>query len=31
MGIFYLGPVYGPGITPIIGGALTQSLGWRST
>jgi multidrug resistance protein len=31
MGIFYLGPLCGPGLAPIIGGALTQGLGWRST
>ncbi|KAI0199065.1 major facilitator superfamily domain-containing protein [Astrocystis sublimbata] len=31
MGIFYLGPLCGPGIAPIIGGALTQAFGWRST
>lgn len=31
MGIFFLGPLCGPGIAPIIGGALTQGLGWRST
>ncbi|RDW56957.1 MFS antiporter QDR3 [Coleophoma crateriformis] len=31
MGIFYVGPLCGPGISPIIGGALTQGLGWRST
>ena len=30
MGIFYLGPLCGPLLSPIIGGALTQSLGWRS-
>lgn len=31
MGIFYLGPLAGPLIAPIIGGALSQGLGWRST
>lgn len=31
MGIFYLGPLMGPLLAPIIGGALSQSLGWRST
>jgi multidrug resistance protein len=31
MGIFMLGPLAGPGIAPIIGGALTQAFGWRST
>ncbi|KAM5433182.1 hypothetical protein MferCBS31731_007179 [Microsporum ferrugineum] len=31
MGIFFLGPLCGPLIAPIIGGVLTQSLGWRST
>ncbi|MCJ1436260.1 hypothetical protein MMC27_005638 [Xylographa pallens] len=31
MGIFYIGPLCGPGLAPIIGGALTQGLGWRST
>ncbi|KUI68027.1 MFS antiporter QDR3 [Cytospora mali] len=31
MGIFYLGPLCGPGLAPIIGGALAQGLGWRST
>ncbi|OTA81396.1 hypothetical protein M434DRAFT_37543 [Hypoxylon sp. CO27-5] len=31
MGVFYIGPLYGPGIAPIIRGALTQGLGWRST
>lgn len=30
MGIFYLGPLCGPLIAPIVGGALAQSLGWRS-
>ncbi|KAH6634372.1 major facilitator superfamily domain-containing protein [Chaetomium sp. MPI-SDFR-AT-0129] len=31
MGVFFLGPLCGPGIAPIIGGALTDNLGWRST
>ncbi|KAK3319474.1 major facilitator superfamily domain-containing protein [Cercophora scortea] len=31
MGVFFLGPLCGPGIAPIIGGALTQGFGWRST
>ena len=31
MGIFYLGPLMGPLIAPIVGGALAQTLGWRST
>lgn len=31
MGVFYLGPLCGPGLAPIIGGGLTQGLGWRST
>ena len=31
MGIFYLGPLCGPLLAPIIGGALAQGLGWRST
>lgn len=31
MGIFYLGPLMGPLFAPIIGGALAQRLGWRST
>ncbi|KAI9661396.1 MAG: hypothetical protein M1831_003129 [Alyxoria varia] len=31
MGIFYLGSLAGPLISPIIGGALTQGFGWRST
>lgn len=30
MGIFYLGPLCGPLIAPIVGGALAQGLGWRS-
>ncbi|CAJ2502935.1 Uu.00g103290.m01.CDS01 [Anthostomella pinea] len=31
MGIFYLGPLMGPLLAPIIGGGLTASAGWRST
>ncbi|KAL4881357.1 major facilitator superfamily domain-containing protein [Aspergillus karnatakaensis] len=31
MGIFYLGPLAGPLIAPIIGGALAQRWEWRST
>ncbi|GAP84661.1 putative MFS multidrug resistance transporter [Rosellinia necatrix] len=31
MGIFYLGPLAGPLLAPVIGGALTAAFGWRST
>lgn len=31
MGIFYLGPLIGPLFAPIVGGALAQGFGWRST
>ena len=31
MGLFYLGPLCGPLLAPIVGGALTQAFGWRST
>lgn len=31
MGVFYLGPLMGPFLAPIIGGVLAQDLGWRST
>ncbi|KAL9592192.1 MAG: hypothetical protein Q9179_006965 [Wetmoreana sp. 5 TL-2023] len=31
MGIFYLGPLMGPFIAPIIGGVMAEKLGWRST
>ena len=32
MGIFYLGPlVGGTTLGPVLGGVLTQTLGWRST
>jgi len=30
MGFFYLGPLCGPLIAPILGGILAQNLGWRS-
>lgn len=30
MGLFYLGPLCGPLLSPIIGGALAEGLGWRS-
>jgi len=30
MGIFYLGPLCGPLVAPILGGVLAQELGWRS-
>lgn len=30
MGIFYLGPLCGPLLAPIVGGALAEGLGWRS-
>ncbi|GAB7345829.1 hypothetical protein MBLNU457_4086t1 [Dothideomycetes sp. NU457] len=30
MGFFYLGPLCGPLIAPILGGILAQKLGWRS-
>ncbi|KAF2719659.1 MFS general substrate transporter [Polychaeton citri CBS 116435] len=30
MGIFYLGPLCGPLLSPIIGGAMAETLGWRS-
>ncbi|WWD17099.1 hypothetical protein CI109_101536 [Kwoniella shandongensis] len=30
LGIYYSVPMFGPGIGPIIGGALGQSFGWRS-
>jgi multidrug resistance protein len=30
LGIFGVGPLAGPSLGPIIGGALAQSLGWRS-
>ena len=31
MGVFYLGPLCGPLFAPIIGGALAEKFGWRST
>ena len=31
MGIYYLGPLCGPLLSPIIGGALNEAWGWRST
>ncbi|KAI1176607.1 major facilitator superfamily domain-containing protein [Nemania sp. FL0916] len=31
MGIFYLGPLTGPLLAPIIGGGLTAAFDWRST
>ena len=31
MGIFYLGPLTGPLLAPIIGGVLAERWGWRST
>jgi len=31
MGIFYLGPLCGPLVSPVLGGVLTQELGWRSS
>lgn len=30
IGLFYLGPLCGPLLSPIIGGLLAQNLGWRS-
>lgn len=30
MGYFYLGPLCGPLLAPILGGVLTETLGWRS-
>lgn len=30
MGIFYLGPLCGPLLSPIIGGALNEGFGWRA-
>ncbi|KAL9715585.1 hypothetical protein Ac2012v2_000027 [Leucoagaricus gongylophorus] len=30
MGIFYIAPLFGPALGPIVGGALTSGLGWRS-
>lgn len=31
MGIYYLGPLMGPFLAPIIGGAVAQAWGWRAT
>jgi multidrug resistance protein len=31
MGLFFLGPMLGPLISPVIGGAVTIKWGWRST
>jgi MFS family permease len=31
MSIFYVGPLCGPGLAPIVGGALAEAYGWRST
>lgn len=31
LGIFYLGPLLGPFLLPIIGGAVAQAWGWRAT
>ena len=31
LGIFYLGPLLGPLAAPVLGGVLTEGLGWRST
>ncbi|KAF2458652.1 putative MFS multidrug resistance transporter [Lineolata rhizophorae] len=31
MGIFFLGPLCGPLIAPIIGGVLTEAFNWRAT
>lgn len=31
MSVFYLGPLMGPTIAPVCGGALAQAFGWRST
>jgi len=31
MGFFYLGPLIGPLLSPIIGGSLAQGFGWRAT
>jgi len=31
MGVFYLGPLCGPLFAPVIGGGLTERLGWRAT
>ncbi|KAK2813665.1 hypothetical protein FQN50_000063 [Emmonsiellopsis sp. PD_5] len=31
MGVFFLGPLCGPGLAPVIGGALTQAFHWQGT
>lgn len=31
MGLYYLGPLMGPFLAPIIGGAVAQAWGWRAT
>lgn len=31
MGVYYLGPLLGPFLSPIIGGAVSQAFGWRAT
>ena len=31
MGLFFLGPMAGPLVSPILGGILTEKFGWRST
>lgn len=31
MGFFYLGPLMGPFLAPILGGAVAQAWGWRAT
>ncbi|KAF2093760.1 major facilitator superfamily transporter multidrug resistance [Rhizodiscina lignyota] len=31
MGLFYLGPLSGPMIAPVLGGVMAERLGWRST
>lgn len=31
LGLFYLGPLVGPFISPILGGAVAQAWGWRAT
>ncbi|KZT51486.1 MFS general substrate transporter [Calocera cornea HHB12733] len=31
LGIYYAAPLLGPSLGPLLGGALTEGLGWRST
>lgn len=31
LGIFYLGPLLGPFMSPIVGGAVSEAWGWRAT